>query len=136
MEDRITGCFDVPNKEPMKIYIVEDAPERMEWFRKTFHDCEITHTDQVDKACKDIEENKYDIIFLDRDLGHYKFNGEDISWYMYENELAKDSAIVIHSVNPRGQRSMSCHLAKYHKQVLQIPFTELCKMKREDFILN
>ena len=40
----------------MKIYIVEDSPERMEWFRKTFHDCEIYHTFNVQQACKDIED--------------------------------------------------------------------------------
>ena len=120
----------------MKIYIVEDAPERMEWFRTTFHDCEITHTDQVEKACKDIEENEYDLIFLDRDLGHYKFNGEDIAWHMKENKLAEKSAIVIHSVNPRGQRNMKKYLDTYHSQVLQIPFPQLRKMKREDFVLN
>jgi len=120
----------------MKIYILEDAPERMEWFRATFHDCEITHTDQVDQACNDIEESEYDIIFLDRDLGHYKFNGEDVAWHMKENKLARDAAIVIHSVNPRGQRNMKKYLDEYHPQVLQIPFTQLIKMKREDFNQN
>jgi DNA-binding LytR/AlgR family response regulator len=120
----------------MKIYIVEDAPERMEWFEEVFADCEITHTDQVEQACNDIEENEYDIIFLDRDLGHPKLNGEDIAWHMMENELAQDAAIVIHSVNPRGQRNMKKYLDKYHPQVLQIPFTQLRKMGREDFRLN
>ena len=120
----------------MKIYILEDAPERMEWFRRTFNDCEIYHTDQVEQACNDIEENEYDIIFLDRDLGHYKFNGEDVAWHMKENKLAEKSAIVIHSVNPRGQRNMYKYLTEYHSQVHQIPFTELRKMTREDFNLN
>jgi len=100
----------------MKIYIVEDSPERMEWFRKTFHDCEIYHTFNVQQACKDIEENEYDLIFLDRDLSHYKFNGEDIAWHMKENKLAENAAIVIHSVNPRGQRNMKKYLDKYFNE--------------------
>ena len=120
----------------MRIYIVEDSPERMVWFRDTFHDCEIYHTMDVAQACKDIEENEYDIIFLDRDLSHYKHTGEDIAWHMKENELAEKSAIVIHSVNPRGQRNIKKYLDEYHTQVYQIPFTELRKMKREDFIVN
>jgi len=120
----------------MRIYIVEDAPERMEWFRKTFNDCEIYHTFNVQQACKDIEENEYDIIFLDRDLSHPKYNGEDIAWHMMENKLAEKAAVVIHSVNPRGQRSMKKYLDRYHSQVYQIPFTELRKMKREDFQLS
>lgn len=120
----------------MKIYILEDAPERIAWFEEVFADCEIFYTDQVDQACKDIEENEYDIIFLDRDLGHPKFNGEDVAWYMKENELAKNSAIVIHSVNTRGQRNIKRYLDKYHSQVYQIPFPQLMKMKREDFKVN
>ncbi len=117
----------------MKIYILEDAPERMEWFLEIFKDCDIEYTDQVEKACNDIEANEYDIIFLDRDLGHPKLNGEDVAWHMKENKLAKKSAIVIHSVNPIGQRNIKKYLDSYHSQVLQIPFTQLRKMKREDF---
>ena len=120
----------------MRIYIVEDAPERMEWFRKVFHDCEIYHTMNVEQACNDIEENEYDIIFLDRDLSHPKFTGEDIAWHMMEKQLAQKSAIVIHSMNTRGQRNIKKYLEKYHSQVYVIPFSQLRKMKREDFQLS
>lgn len=129
----------------MRIYIVEDDKQRMVWFRKTFSDCEIYHTEEALQACQDIEENEYNIIFLDRDLFHSAANedaegneltGEDVARYMRDNQLAKDAAIVIHSLNPIGQKNIRILLDDYHSQVYTIPFTELRKMSREDFIIN
>lgn len=129
----------------MRIYIVEDDSRRMVWFRKTFCDCEIYHTQEVKTACKDIEENDYDIIFLDRDLFRSAANeddkgneltGEDVALYMRDNKLAEESAIVIHSLNPVGQKNIKRLLDDYHSQVIQIPFTQLKKMKRKDFKEN
>jgi len=117
----------------MRIYILEDMSIRMEWFRKTFHDCEIYHTDKVKKACEDIENNEYDLIFLDRDLGDYKLTGEFVTDYMVEKRLAQNSAIVIHSSNEPARIRMKENLDVYHKDVHIIPFTELYNMKREDF---
>jgi len=117
----------------LKIYIVEDAPERIEWFKKTFTDCELSIIDDVGKACEDLSSNRYDLIFLDRDLGHTKETGEDVAWHMYNNKLAEDSLIVVHTMNTRGQRVIMRYLDKYHDNSHLIPFNELMKMKREDF---
>jgi CheY-like chemotaxis protein len=126
----------IREKDKKKIYVFEDSSERMKWFLRIFKDCEITHTEDAGTACQDIEHNEYDIIFLDRDMGHYKFSGEDIAKYMAEKKLAKDATIVIHSVNPLGQRKIKEYLDEYHDNVYQIPFTELNKMEREDFTWN
>lgn len=129
----------------MKIYIVEDDQRRMVWFRKTFCDCEICHTQEVIIACNDIESNEYDIIFLDRDLFRSATNeddegneltGEDVARYMRDNKLAENSAIIIHSLNPVGQINIKKLLDDYHPQVHVIPFNKLRKMTREDFIKN
>jgi len=117
----------------MRIYVLEDMSIRMEWFRKTFHDCEIYHTDKVKKACEDIENNKYDLIFLDRDLGDYKLTGEFVTDYMVDKQLAQNSIIVIHSSNEPSRKRMKDNLNKYHKNVYIIPFTELYNMNRDDF---
>jgi DNA-binding LytR/AlgR family response regulator len=117
----------------MRIYIVEDSRERIEWFRKVFFDCEIYHTKDIEQACKDIEENEYDIIFLDRDLSHYELNGENIALYMKDKKLAQKSAIIIHSVNPNGQTNIKKILEEYHPYVLILLFTQLKNMKRVDF---
>ena len=129
----------------MRIYIVEDDNSRMNWFRKTFSDCEIYYTQNVKTACCDIKNNQYDIIFLDRDLFYGGANedekgneltGEDVARYIKDNGLAKDAAIVIHSLNPIGQKNIKRLLDDYHSQVYTIPFTELKKMSRKDFVVN
>lgn len=116
----------------MKIYIIEDNEYRIKWFKETFKDSQIEWTNKIPQACKDIKNNKYDVIFIDRDLGHSLETGEDVIKYMVKNELAKNAIIIIHSVNLRGIE-MKKKLEKYHKNVHHINFFNLRKMKRNDF---
>ena len=120
----------------LNIFVLEDSPERIKWFEKTFSDCDLIYTKDVQTACDEIRTKDYDIIFLDRDLGHPKENGEDVVWVMKEEQLAKNSCIVVHTVNPRGQRNIKRYLSQYHNNFHIIDFTQLRKMKREDFKLN
>lgn len=116
------------------IFVLEDSPERVKWFRKMFGDCNLFFTDDVNIACDELRTKDYDIIFLDRDLGHPRGeNGEDVAWVMKEEELCKDSCIIVHTVNPRGQRNIKKYLEKYHDNFYMIDFTKLIKMNREDF---
>lgn len=119
-----------------KIFILEDDPERIKWFKNIFSDCILTITDQVYDAIDLLREEKYDIIFLDRDLGHPELNGEDVAWAMKEERMALNSCIVVHTVNPRGQRNIKKYLDFYHNNVYMINFTKLIKMKRGDFIVE
>lgn len=115
------------------IFILEDAPERIKWFRMTFGDCNLVITDRVAAACDELRTKDYDLIFLDRDLSHPKENGEDVAWTMLQEKLAQNACIVIHSMNPRGQRVIKRYLEKYHNNLHQIPFTQLRKKSRSDF---
>ena len=118
----------------MKIFILEDAPERMNWFLETFSDCDIDYTDDVHKGYEYLSSNSYDLIFLDRDLGHPKYTGEDLAWEMMEEKLSPHATVVVHTVNTRGQRVIPKYLKRYNKKVYQIPFPQLSKLKREDFV--
>ena len=120
----------------LDIFVLEDSPERIKWFQKTFGDCNIVYTKDVITACDEIRTKDYDIIFLDRDLGHPKENGEDVAWIMKEEQLAKDSCIIVHTVNPRGQRNIKKYLEQYHNNFYVINFTQLRKMKRSDFKMS
>jgi hypothetical protein len=117
----------------MNIFVLEDNPERMEWFGTTFSDCTITHTDDVQVSSFLLRNNKYDIIFLDRDLGEDMPCGEELTKVMMEEKLCPDTCIVVHTVNPWGQRCMREHLETYHSNFYEIEFTELMKKSREDF---
>jgi hypothetical protein len=118
------------------IFILEDCPERIKWFRMTFGDCNLCITKDVKTACDEIRTKDYDLIFLDRDLGHPKENGEDVAWVMKEEQLAKSACIVVHTVNPRGQRNIKKYLESYHKNFHVISFVQLRKMKRSDFNMS
>ena len=118
------------------VFILEDEPERVKWFRKTFGDCNLVFTKDVDTACDELRTKDYDLVFLDRDLSHPTENGEDVAWAMKQERLASHACIVIHSVNQRGQRVINRYLSSYHSNVHQIPFTQLRKMKREDFQIS
>jgi CheY-like chemotaxis protein len=116
------------------IFVLEDSPERIKWFRKTFGDCNLTFTDDVTTACDELRTKDYDLIFLDRDLGHPRGeNGEDVAWVMKEEKLAQNTPIVVHTVNPRGQRVIKRYLGEHHTDVHIINFTQLHKMKKSDF---
>jgi len=122
------------DNESYNIFVLEDSPERIKWFRKTFEDCNLKFTDDVKIACEELRTKDYDLIFLDRDLGHPRGeNGEDVAWAMKEEKLAPEATVVVHTVNPRGQRVIKRYLEEYHKDVHVINFVQLRKMKREDF---
>jgi hypothetical protein len=121
----------------LNIFILEDSPERMKWFEKTFSDCNIFSTLDIEEACDKLRSNEYDLIFLDRDLSHPRGkSGEDVAWVMKEEKLAQKACIVIHTVNPRGQRNIKKYLETYHKNINVISFPQLWKMKRSDFNMS
>ena len=116
------------------ILVLEDAPERIKWFKTTFGDCNLIFTDNIHVACDELRNNVFDLVFLDRDLGHPRGeNGEDVAWAMKNEQLAKTACVVVHTVNPRGQRVMKKYLGTYHDNVNMIDFTKLRKLKRSDF---
>ncbi len=119
------------------IFVLEDSPERIKWFRTTFGDCNLVFTDDIQTACDELRTKEYDLIFLDRDLGHPRGeSGEDVAWVMKEEQLAKNACIVVHTVNPRGQRNIKRYLGQYHSNVNMIAFPKLLKMGRGDFGLD
>ena len=109
----------------IKIFVLEDCPERTEWFKKTFSECDLHITHDVKEACSKLENNEFDFIFLDRDLSNPHENGEDVAWYMMQNKLAEKTPVIIHSVNKRGQRVISRYLGKYKDNVEVMDFNRL-----------
>lgn len=113
-----------------KIFILEDDPSRIDWFKKQF--AEIDCTANVNEALNKIKNNSYDAIFLDRDISDPNMTGEDLAWEMSQKKLASDTPIIIHSENDRGQRVISRYLKTYHKKVSGIKFKDLKKMSSKD----
>jgi CheY-like chemotaxis protein len=115
------------------IFVLEDNPERIKWFKTTFGDCNLLFTDDVEIACAELRTKYFDLIFIDRDLGYSQKSGEDVVRVMEEEQLAKDSCIVIHTVNPYGQKAMKRCLESYHDNFYCIDFTQLVSRKPISF---
>lgn len=124
----------------MKIFILEDDPQRMKWFYKTFHQHTILWTDNVKDAKIILKENP-DIptLFLDHDLGGKQMvstvnenTGSALARWIKEEDGLFFDQIFIHSLNPVGAFYMREALTDSAKEVRNIPFPLLQKNIIED----
>jgi CheY-like chemotaxis protein len=97
----------------MKILVLEDNEERIKWFKRKLEPfCDLTMFSNAELAIEKIKEEKFDVIFLDHDLGGkvYVDSNEPNTGYqvakIIPNTINKDSYIIIHSLNPVGIQNM------------------------------
>lgn len=109
------------------IFILEDCPKRLDWFKKKFGS-NMEHTCDYDEAIQKLSENEYDKIYLDFNISDPKHNGIDVALEMANNGLQKDVPVIIHSDDGYGIRNMLRILEKTHN-VEAITFE---KLKREE----
>lgn len=117
----------------MKIFILEDNPERIKSFKEKYYDDILTIVNNVNKAKKMLLKiDDYDFLFLDHDLegetyvnSHNENTGYQIAKFIVENDIQIDSTIIIHSLNPVGSKNMYNILEKAKFKVLKIPFFNL-----------
>ncbi|NQU99899.1 MAG: hypothetical protein HQ538_04125 [Parcubacteria group bacterium] len=99
----------------MKIFILEDLPERQEAFRKKFAGYEVKIVDTVIDAIQLLKVESFDLVCLDHDLGGQ--NGVDfkdpncgsrVAEFLRDMNYA--GQIIIHSLNPIGAANMKAIL--------------------------
>lgn len=84
----------------MKILVLEDSTKRVEYFIERYPHHELTITENADAAIMYLQENTYDYIFLDHDLGTNNGSGSDVAAFLSSGICVNDDAIVIiHSWN-------------------------------------
>ena len=96
-------------KKRFCILIIEDDHRRIRWFNNqlTGH-CDLDVFENAELGIKAVKENKYDIIFLDHDLGGRIFVPSDDPNTGYQvaktlkESLNKDTRVIVHSFNPEG----------------------------------
>jgi CheY-like chemotaxis protein len=97
----------------VKIFILEDDPNRVEWLKENLNpDIELDITDEVEEAMPWLRERKYDVIFLDHDLGGDQMVSSDV-WNtgstvakMIHETPNKHLTVIVHSYNPSGAQIM------------------------------
>lgn len=116
----------------MKILILEDDDRRIKKFKQNFIECELFITHLPKTANKWLDEEEFDLIFLDHDLAdkHYlqdtacsETTGLCTAEHLGNNpDLCKDTTIIVHSHNPNGSDRMMQALKNRIKH--KIPFGE------------
>ena len=87
----------------MRILILEDDPIRMKIFNRKLFNHTIDHAEHAADAIDFLKANKYDLIFLDHDLGdtQINFDPEDcgmlVAQYIAANNI--ETPVIIHSFN-------------------------------------
>jgi len=84
----------------MRILILEDSSERVRYFIERFCDHELTITENAQDAIVYLNEDVYDYIFLDHDLGPNNGTGADVASYLGSGmSINTDAYVIIHSWN-------------------------------------
>ena len=113
----------------MKILIVEDDQQRIDWFEREFKDADVVVVKEAEDGIREVEATKYDVIFLDHDLGGRAFVESHDPNTGFQVALAivkspnKNTPIVIHSWNPAGAGNMQSIL----KHAIYAPFSTFTK---------
>ena len=118
----------------IKILLLEDCQERINWFKEKFDKLHIT--DSPKQAINFLNENEYDYIFLDHDLQlyphEYECSEDDTitgfhvaKWLGSNPDNNKSASIIIHSMNSIGALRM---VKALNRPVRVLPFSILCKL--------
>lgn len=109
----------------MRILVLDDSKERLKKFQGQLFqvtlDCVMTSRE----AIKKLSENRYDVVFLDHDLGGQIYqpsgpgSGYEVALWLHDNPENKPKQIIIHSFNLNGSQRMLSLLpeAEYHPGV-------------------
>lgn len=111
----------------MKIFILEDNPERMKFFNANLIGKEVFHYDNVDDAIEFLDEHldEMEYLFLDHDLDGDEMvhssvhnTGFTLAKYLSDKDMMFHK-IIVHSLNPVGAANMAhllpgCSILPFH----------------------
>ncbi len=110
------------------VLVLEDDPGRIEFFKKWMGE-EIDHTAYASECIKMLKRHRYNVLFLDHDLGGEVYVPSDnVSGFAVARWLAKHPGrkphlVFLHSMNPVGRKNMLGELP----DAIEIPFDQLVK---------
>jgi CheY-like chemotaxis protein len=95
----------------VKILILEDSEERIKRFKKILFKYELYFYQDVESAKKAVEENQFDVYFLDHDLDDrvYVDSNELNTGWQFAKFLAEkkiDAQVYVHTMNPTGAQNI------------------------------
>ena len=100
-------------RKDIRILVIEDSEDRLKWFQAEFGHCDLTMATNAKAGISYVKDRKFDLIFLDHDLGHRVFvdsNDENTGYQVAKaiviSEFNNTTPVVIHSWNPTGAENM------------------------------
>ena len=88
----------------MKILIVEDNSVRQQYFKRSLKGCTLTFADTAKEAQHALDEDQFDVVFLDHDLENPRETGYDVALHLRETPN-RYTLVIIHSMNiPAARR--------------------------------
>lgn len=121
-------------EEPNSVLVVDDQLSRVEaMVRQGVIPPVLTHAPTATWGIRYMQEQKFDVVFLDHDLDTYVYEpykreitGVDVVRAMIANqEIWKPAMTIIHSLNPEGAREMDRILKKAGYPCQRIPITAI-----------
>ena len=109
----------------LKILVVEDDPNRIERFKKELRVHKVRFATSSDQAIEILENENFDLICLDHDLGGGAYEPSDensgygVAKHMEANKIPGE--VIIHSLNPVGAANINSALP----HAVRIPFISL-----------
>ena len=130
----------------MKIFILEDDPNRIDWFKENLMTDDLDITQDVAEAMKWLKSKEYDAVFLDHDLGGEVFvdsaewnTGATVAQMIHETPN-KVLDVVIHSWNPCGAKIMRDSMRANGVSCFYFPFQNMDFLRivkqMNDFIIS
>lgn len=112
----------------MKIFILEDNKNRMVKFRRELIGHYIDHAETIEEGTSLVVSNKYDLLFLDHDLGGDEMvdSNESNTGYQLARFIAsftknKETPCIVHSCNPAG----ADNIVNVLPHAIKLPFISL-----------
>ena len=96
----------------MKILVLEDNLERQEQFKKNLAGHNVEITDSSKTTIEKLVSGKYEILFLDHDLGNQVFvesgenTGYEVAKFLEANNQFMPSNVIVHSLNTNGVQNI------------------------------
>ncbi len=122
----------------MYVFILEDDPARMKKFVRELVCNQIDHVETVEAGKELVQQNKYDLLLLDHDLGGRQMvdSSEENTGYQLATFIAKtqnkDTPCITHTCNPAG----ADNIAGVLPHAIKVPFPSLNIAMIHQFVNN
>lgn len=96
----------------LNILILEDDDVRMKQFYRKFIGNNVVHTERADECIHFLKKGRFDVLFLDHDLGGKVMvssgsgTGYEVAEWLEKHPKRQPDQIFVHSYNPVGAKNI------------------------------